>query len=273
MEKLDRLGWAAELSFRAFGLAIGIRVNDQGLLKAVAPYLPPDLKPISAPALKRIYSVIAGGPPRDTHIRRLHVLYGDVERLARTAEFGDLLHILRSDVNLYIAEHAPRRLFVHAGAVGWKGRAIVIPGPGLSGKTSLAQEFLRAGATYYSDEFAVLDPRGLVHPFASPLCIKSANSERQEMRPAEEFGSSIGIRPLPIACVLATHYRPRARWKPKEISKGLAVLVLVANTVGARKKPSRTLATLSSAVVTARVLKGCRGEAREVVDSVLEKLG
>jgi hypothetical protein len=44
-----------------------------------------------------------------------------------------------------------------------------------SGKTTLVSELIRAGATYYSDEYAVIDERGRVHaisaaagsPFAS----------------------------------------------------------------------------------------------------------
>src|SRR3984893_3909386 len=239
MQKLDRLGWAAELAFQAFGLSIGIRTDDQGLLQAIRPHLPPGLKPVSDPAVKRLYSIIGGGSPAHSQVRRLHLLYGNVERLARTAELGDLLDILRSDVNLYVAENAPRRLFVHAGAVGWKGRAILIPGPSFSGKTTLVQEFLRAGATYYSDEFAILDRRGFVHPFAAPLSVRSADSDRQEMGLAEEFGSSIGVSPLPIGCVVATRYRPGVRWKRKAISKGLGVLALVGNTVAARKNPAR----------------------------------
>jgi hypothetical protein len=272
MEKLDRLGWAVDLSFEAFGLAFGIRTNDPGLLRMVRPYLPPGVKPVADPVVKKLYSIIGGGSLTQSHVRRLHILYGNVERLARTAELGNLLDILRSDVNLYVAENAPRRLFVHAGAIGWKGRAIVIPGPSFSGKTTLVQEFLRAGATYYSDEFSVLDRRGLVHPFAAPLSVRSANSGRQEMHPAGEFGSSIGVSPLPIGCVVATRYRPGARWKREAISKGQGVLVLLANTVGARKNPSRTLSTLSSAVANARILKSHREEAREVVQSVLEEL-
>ena len=272
MEKLDRLGWAADLSFEAFGLAIGIRTNEPGLLRMVRPYLPPGLKPISDPPVKKLYSIIAGGSPQHAHIRRMHLLYGNVERLARTTELGDLLEILRSNVNLYVAENSTRCLFVHAGAVGWRGRAIVIPGPSFSGKTTLVQGFLQAGATYYSDEFSVLDRRGLVHPFAAPLSVRSTNSGRQEMHPAGEFGSSIGVSPLPVGCVVATCYRRGARWKRKAISKGQGVLVLLANTVGARKNPSGTLSTLSSAVANARILKSDRGEAMEVVQSVLEEL-
>jgi hypothetical protein len=175
-------------------------------------------------------------------------------------------------VNLYLAENAPRRLFVHAGAVGWKGRAIVIPGSSRSGKTTLVQEFLRAGASYYSDEFTVLDRRGFVHPFATPLSIRSPGADRQEMHAAEELGGSIGVRPLPIGCVIATRYQPGTRWKRNEISKGLGVLALVANTVAARKDPSRALSLLSNAVTGSQILKSHRGEAKEVVESVLDEL-
>ena len=272
MKNLDRLGWAAEFSFRAFGLAIGMRTNDPALLNAILAYLPPGRKPVSNRVVSKIYSIIGGNSPARAHIRRLHLLYGNVQRLARTPELGDLLEILRSDVKLYIAENAPWRLFVHAGAVGWKGRAIVIPGASLSGKTTLVQEFLRAGASYYSDEFAAIDRRGFVHPFASALGVRSAGSNRQEMLPPESFGSSIGMRPLPIGCVIATSYRPGSTWKRRDISKGLGVLALLANTVAARKDPSRTLSVLATAVKDAQVLKSHRGEAKEVVESVLEGL-
>lgn len=272
MEKLDRLGWAAELSFQTFGLPIGIRTNDAGLLQAIPRYLPPGLKPLSSPVVKKLYSIVARRSAAHAHIRHLHLLYGNVQRLARTGELAALFEILRSDVNLYVAENAPRRLFVHAGVVGWRGRAIVIPGPSFSGKSTLVEEFLRAGASYYSDEFAVLDRRGYVHPFATPLNVRSTNSKGPGMRPAEEFGSSLGAGPLPIGCIAASRYRTGARWNPKELSKGLGVLALLANTIAARKNPSKTLKVLSAAVANARILKSDRGEAKEAVESILEAL-
>lgn len=272
MAKLDRLGWAAELSIRTFGVAIGIRTNDQGLLHAIGPYLPPDSKAVSAAVVKKLYSMIGGVSSASTHVRRLHLLYGNVERLARTAKLDDLLETLRSDLNLYVAENARGRLFVHAGAVGWKGRAVVIPGRSFSGKTTLVRAFLRAGATYYSDEFAVVDGRGFVHPFAVPLGIRDANSNKQQMHVAEEFARSTGVNPLRIGYVIATHFRPRARWKPQPVTKGLGALALLANTVAAQRDPSATLSTLSRAVADAEILKSHRGEAREVVESVLDEL-
>jgi len=77
-----------------------------------------------------------------------------------------------TDLQLYVAEMAPRRLFVHAGVVGWRGQAIIIPGRTFTGKTTLVAALVKAGATYYSDEYAVLDVRGRVHPYARPLGIR-----------------------------------------------------------------------------------------------------
>ena len=74
-----------------------------------------------------------------------------------------ILDTLESDLQLHVAEQARRRLFVHAGVVGWKGRAIVIPGRSFTGKTTLVAELVRAGASYYSDEYALIDSRGKIH--------------------------------------------------------------------------------------------------------------
>jgi len=272
MAKLDRLGWAADLSFEAFGVTIGIRTNDRDLLKALLPYLPSPRKPLSRPVVDKLYSMIRGSSSVQRNIRRFHLLYGNVQMLARSAELSDVLDLLRSDINFYVAENAARRLFVHAGAVGWKGRAIVIPGASLSGKTTLVQEFLRAGATYYSDEFAVLDGQGFLHPFAAALSVRRENSDRQEMRPPTEFSDAIGARSLPIGCVLATTYRPGARWRFKPVTKGQGVFALLANAMAARKDPFTTLSTLSSAVARAEIFKSERGEANDMVDEVLKYL-
>ena len=53
----------------------------------------------------------------------------------------------------------------HAGVVGWRGRAIVIPGRSHAGKSTLVAELVRRGAVYYCDEFAVLHETGRVHPY------------------------------------------------------------------------------------------------------------
>ena len=62
----------------------------------------------------------------------MHLLYRDVERVARTPDLHTLVDTLETDIRFYIAEYAKRRVFVHAGVVSWKGRAILIPGRSFS---------------------------------------------------------------------------------------------------------------------------------------------
>jgi hypothetical protein len=43
---------------------------------------------------------------------------------------------------------------------------MVLPGKSFAGKTTLVAALVRAGAEYWSDEYAVLDANGDVHPYA-----------------------------------------------------------------------------------------------------------
>src|SRR5262249_9105581 len=52
---------------------------------------------------------------------------------------------------------------VHSGVVAHGGRAILLPGPTSTGKSTLVAELVRRGAAYFSDEYALLDAEGRVH--------------------------------------------------------------------------------------------------------------
>ena len=206
-------------------------------------------------------------------MRRLNLLYAGAARAARSRDLNDLLERFESCVQLYVAEHAPRRVFVHAGVVGWRGRAIVIPGRSRSGKTTLVAELVRAGAVYYSDEYAVFDGEGRVHPYARPLAVREGGSLRQTRRPAEAFGGCAGTGPLPVGLLVASLYERGARWRPRPLSPGEAVLEMLSNTVPARRSPGRALAALSCAAGTAAALAGSRGEAVRAAEAILKSLG
>jgi hypothetical protein len=122
-------------------------------------------------------------------------------------DFNQVLETLEAHLDLIVAAEARRRLFVHAGVVGWRGRAILIPGPSGSGKTSLVAALIRAGATYYSDEYAVFDPRGRVHPYPRPLSIRGEPGEPRRPVPASDLGARTGVVPLPVGLTVVTqHY-------------------------------------------------------------------
>jgi hypothetical protein len=273
MQKIDRLGWAAGLSFVSYGRRIGVRVNDPQVLPGIVSLLPPGWKPSPSRVVGRLYSVFVGGESRRAGMRRLHLSYANTLRIARTADLEAALEAFESDLRLYVAERARRRVFVHAGVVAWRGRAIVIPGRSFSGKSSLVAALVRAGATYYSDEYAVFDARGRVHPFPAPLSLRGGEGGRPTRHPPESFGGPPGTRPLPVGLVALSEYRHGARWRPRRLTPGQAVLALLANTVPARERPASALAALGRAVVGAPVLKGTRGEASEVADVLLENVG
>lgn len=273
MEKLDRLGWAAGQSCVSYGARIGIRVNDPSALESLVERLPPGWKPAPSPVVERLYSLVVGGAGARPNLRRFNVLYGDLEKLARSMEIEQVFESFESNLQLYVAEMARRRVFVHAGVVGWGGRAIVIPGRSFSGKTTLVAELVRGGATYYSDEYAVLDSRGRVHPYPKPMAIREEGMTKQRKYPVQTFGGLSGDKPLPVGMVVVSEYRAGARWRPRLLSAGQGALALLGNTVSARRKPGIALATLERVVLQAPVLKGIRGDAKEMVDAILKMCG
>jgi hypothetical protein len=274
MDKIDRLGWAAGINFISYGLRIGVRVNDPAIIEKVIEQLPPDWKPAPSPIVDRVYSIIAGGTGVRPGIRRYNLVYANANRIARTPELFQALDAFESDLQLYVAETAPRRVFVHAGVVRWHGKAIVIPGRSFSGKTTLTAELVKAGATYYSDEYAVLDGQGRVHPYRRRLSVReNGHLEKPKKYAVESLGGRSGIKPLPVGLVIVSKYKPGARWRPQQISAGEGALALMANTVSVRRQPETTLATLRKVVARAPVFKGTRGEARQVIDFIIEQLG
>jgi len=272
MQKVDRLGWAAGFSVRAYGVKIGIRSNRPDLIDRIWRYLPHGCKVIPSPLVDRIYSIIIGGEGERQNLRRFSLLYGDQVRLVRSVNVEEVFDRLESDLRLFVADLARDRVFVHAGVVAWKGKAIVIPGRSYSGKSTLVAELIRAGATYYSDEYAVFDKRGRVHPFPKDLEMRVTGDWLQTRQGVESFGSRTGTRPIPVGKILVTEYKSGNKWRPRQLSAGKAVLALLSNTVSARRHPEKVLATLQKVVAEARTFHGRRGEAQEIVPLILDRV-
>jgi hypothetical protein len=272
MDKVDRLGWAAGVSFNAYGLRIGVRVNDAARFDRVREFLPPGWKEASSPVVDRLYSIRAGGEGPRPGMRRFNILYLDGGWIYRSHDFDQVLEYFETNLHNWVALYAYRRVFVHAGVVGWRGKAVVIPGHSLSGKTTLVAELVRAGATYYSDEFAVLDAHGRAHPFARPLGVREEGEVIQTRCAIEELGGVVGARPLPVSMVVFSQYKQGARWRPRQMSEGEGVLALLGHTRALRLRPQTTLATMREVASRSTILKGVRGEAREAADFILDYL-
>ena len=247
-------------------------MSEPGALRLLADRLPPAWRPSAKAEADVLYSLVVGGGGAGRGARRLSLLYEGASLVARSLDAGAVLERFESALRLYVAGRSPRRVFVHAGVVGWRGRAILIPGRSLSGKTTLVAELVRAGALYYSDEYAVLDAGGRVHPYARPLAVREGEGLGQTPRRAEEFGGRAGAGPLPVGLVVVTAYERGRRWRPRPLPAGEGVLELLSNTVSIRRSPRRAVAALTKAAGQAVFLAGRRGEATRAASHILSSL-
>jgi hypothetical protein len=109
-------------------------------------------------------------------------------------DLEEVFKALESALHFQVAIAARRRLFIRAGVVGCQGRAILILSRISSGKTALVEALVRAGASYYSDQYAVLDRFGRVHAYARPLSARGENEPRAN-KVLEAVGSITARRP------------------------------------------------------------------------------
>jgi hypothetical protein len=213
--------------------------------------------------VQRLYSFVV------PHRRGVHTLYGDTAEVAQRRTLDEMLDAFESDIQLYVAERAPRHVFVHAGVVGWRGQAILLPGTSMSGKSTLVAELIRAGATYYSDEYAVLDATGRVHPYARPLRLRQDGPRQRRRDPVEAVAGQAGRRSLPVGLVVLSNYRPGARWRPRPLTAARGALALLDHAVAARHAPARVLGAIGEVAKRAWFLVGPRGEADETAPLIL----
>src|SRR6185436_2383233 len=134
-----------------------------------------------------------------------------------------------SQLRQSVAARSTRLTFLHAVFGVCLDRAIVILARSRSGKTTLVAALIGAGASYLSDEFAVLDTRGRVHPFAKPLSIRGASGcDVHVRRPsAEQLGGRSAEAPLPVGLVVLAAHRPGAAWQPQSLTPGQAVIEML----------------------------------------------
>jgi hypothetical protein len=252
------------IGVESFGVRIVIAAPSPELLRRTEAVLPPGSRAIDPTEDDHHFLLRA----RENGTYRVEYEDGSV---SGSSDLAVALEVLAAQVRAYVALHAPARIFVHAGVVGHRGRAIVLPGLSFSGKTTLVVELVAAGATYYSDEFAVLDGDGLVHPFPKPLSIRTEGVSQVD-HDISTFGGVIGDDALPIGLIALAQFVPGRRWEPARLSAGQAVLSMLSNTVPAQERPEQSLAAIKRAVDGAVVLQGERGEAAEVARELLAML-
>jgi len=253
---------AATIVLEAFGVTVAITLDEPRLEPRVRALLPPGWKVgngAAAQARFRITSdldVVAEGEGDQPRIAK---------RLRGTAEGA--LGALDAAVRNVVGTLAPDRIFVHAGVVVHEDRAIVVPGRSHSGKTTLVSALVTEGAQYCSDEYAVLDAEGLVHPYPRPLSVRGGGGQKDV--PVEAFGGVAVTAAFPVGLIVRTQYARGAGWEPLRQSPAQGAMALFANALPARTRPAETLAAIRRAAADATVLAGMRGEAEPTARHLL----
>lgn len=256
------------IPFEAFGVRMLLVTDRREVSERMRATLPPAWRPCESRDVDEpAHRLLLLGDDRGTY-----GLYAGAAALVERVPLELALETLDSTIRSRVALSAADWIFVHAGVVAHEGRALLIPGRSFSGKTTLVAALVRAGATYYSDEFAPLDSAGLVHPYAKPLSLRGAGGLQTDHR-VESLGGTAGDGAVPVRAVVVTTHRPGSTWRPKRMSSAAGALALLANTVPARDRPADALRAITSAVDGAILLEGDRGEADEVAPLLLAELG
>ncbi len=248
---------SARIVLESHGVTLELSL-DKSLVPEVLPCLPPGWRPGDPAAVDARFALEPGG--------RLSV-DGDAvpERPGDPTALGSLESALRAAVALHARDH----VFIHAGVVARGRRAIVLPGASWSGKSTLVAALVRAGATYFSDEYAVLDADGRVHPFAKPLSLRQPGSIKQEEVPAEDLGVVAGTETADVAVIAATSYAAGEAWDPHQGTAGAGALALLMHAVAARARSGAALRAVRKAADGAVYLEGPRGEAEVTARALL----
>lgn len=260
----------SEFILSAYGVGVRVRSNNRQLLEQARAEL---LEAFAGKAevfdnvgikYGHTYSVV-----RDR--RGELVLFINGKKITSGGPLDRFLRFFNSLVRITVAEHAQSRVFVHAGVVASKGGAILIPARSFQGKSTLVKELVGLGAVYYSDEYAIIDQKGLVHPFPRAISLRMGSEKMvlKEFAPSE-IGVVARDGPIGIRGVLFTEYKKGANWNPVFLSTGQGVLEIIRHTIPFRRDPEFALKVLNTALNRAIILKSPRGDAGKFARIILD---
>lgn len=172
-----------------------------------------------------------------------------------------------SRLEMWVAEHAPEDVLLHAGTVSIGDVAVLVPGRSGAGKSTLVAALLRRGAGYMSDEYAVLSAEGLVSPYPRPLTLRLDDGRRRRAH-ATEFGATQETRALPLGLIAVLTFRQAGQWQVRSMSGGERTLALLDAAVAARRRPASVLSAVTAAARSAQGVAGTRGDAEHAAEAL-----
>jgi hypothetical protein len=251
-----------EFAVRAFGctlvLSASCPVGHRALDRWIFPSLPRNDSSSRVPDISIHVEKAAGE----------FAVYVDGSRAASVVGEDTLgLNLIRAVDEALISRLTTLRV-VHAGAVRWRERALLLPGRTHSGKSSLVIELLRQGAGYLSDEYALIDNEGLVHAYPRPLLVRTRLAHQTPVLP-EIYGKPAARSALPVGWIVASQYSSEADWKLTALTQSEGLMLLLQNTPHVLADMPEITSIFGRAVAGARCYAGYRNHATEAAKEIL----
>jgi hypothetical protein len=191
-----------EIVIRAFECNIGVRCGCEKTLDQLDRYLLPTL-PRGDGGIAMLICVDRDG-------EQYRITSGQHREVA--ANFSALVVAAVRLVDDTVITRLKKTAAVHAGVVRVGNKALLLPGGTHAGKSTLVAELVRRGASYFSDEFALIDSEGWVHPYARPLLLRLAGTEQQSPTLVEELGGESGREPVSVGWIVSIQFEPTSSW-------------------------------------------------------------
>lgn len=167
---------------------------------------------------------------------------------------------LEQSLTIFTAHRLVHLVAVHAAAIAWDGRAIIVPASSGGGKSTLTVAAAKAGATVLSDEYALLD--------ASTARVSGWHRAVRILRDdggVDRLHLAVAHEPLPVGLIALISHVPGGVNTFAPISSATAVGEILAHTLSARSRPHEALNAAMAVARGTPAISGPRGEATEAV--------
>ena len=186
--------------------------------------------------------------------------YEEGRFLIRTGTHEVITGLTRVEIPIWLIEEVTRALItrldtaiaLHAGAVVWEGKSILLAGASGSGKSLLVAWLIDNGFEYATDEITILKDNNRILGFPRAVVLKEGASEivqafsLSERSPLIKYGSHLVISPAgakrdgtarPCGMIVFPHYQPGAQVRINALTAGESALKLVGCNLNARNFP------------------------------------
>jgi HprK-related kinase A len=173
-------------------------------------------------------------------------------------------------MNWCISTHCHQYLVIHAAVIERNGRALLLPAPPGSGKSTLCAGLVNRGWRLLSDELTLLDPAsGTVLPLARPVSLKNASIDvMRRFAPKAVLSATVhdtlkgsvahmkppgdavmrSLEPAQPRWIVLPRYAPEAPSTLRALSRGRAFMQLADNAFNYQVHGRRGFELLASTV-------------------------